>query len=103
MFTTTATAPAAVQKTFRGLGDQPRLLAQSMMARPRTHSTIETYMLTVVTSLGSVGPPRLRATDVSGRITGGEAEVGLGSELAHRPLKATPTRPRALSSTAGNG
>ena len=102
MFTRTATAPAAVQKTFRGLGDQPRLLAHSIMARPRQHSVIEAYMIRLATRLGRCGAPRSRASEVSGRSTGGVATLGRGA-VAHRPTNATPPRPSALSITAGSG
>ncbi len=102
MFTRTATAPAAVQKTFRGLGDQPRLLAQSIMARPRQHSVIDTYMITLAARSGRCRAPRSRATEVSGRSTGGVATLGWGA-VAHSPLNAMPARPSALSSTAGSG
>src|ERR1700756_5798590 len=102
MFTSTATAPAAVQKTFRGLGDQPRLLAHSIMASPRQHSVIEVYMIRLAARSGRCRAPRLRATEVSGSSTGGVATLGWGA-VAHRPLTALPARPRALSSTAGSG
>src|SRR4030088_1759200 len=98
MFTRTATAPAAVQKTFRGLGDQPRLLAQSIMARPRQHSVIDTYMMTVAAKSFGCRAPRSRATGVSGRSTGGVATLGWGA-VAHSPLTATPAMPSALRIT----
>src|SRR5580693_7617775 len=102
MLTSTATAATAVQKTFRGLGDQPRLLAHSIIARPRQHSAIEGYMIRLATRTDRCGVPRLRATEVSGKSTGGVATLGWGA-VAHSPLKATPARPSALSSTAGSG
>src|ERR1700742_2596545 len=102
MFTRTATAPAAVRKTLRGFGDQPRLLAHSIMARPRQHTVIETYMIRLAARSGRCGAPRFRATEVSGSSTGGVATLGRGA-VAHRPTNATPPRPRALSSTAGSG
>src|ERR1700761_5276419 len=102
MFTRTATAPAAVQKTLRGFGDQPRLLAHSIMARPRQHSVIETYMTRLPTRLDRCGAPRSRATEVSGRSTGGVATLGAGA-VAHRPTNATPPRPSAVRITAGDG
>src|ERR1700722_4857081 len=102
MFTRTATAPAAVQKTLRGLGDQPRLLAHSIMARPRQHSVIEMYMMRLAARSGRCRAPRFRATDVSGSSTGGVATLAWGA-VAHRPLKATPARPSALRITAGSG
>src|ERR1700749_1782372 len=86
MFTRTATAPAAVQKTLRGLGDQPRLLAQSIMARPRQHRVIDTYMITLAARLFRCRAPRSRATDVSGRSTRAEATRGLGAG-GPRPLQ----------------
>src|ERR1700759_4503007 len=91
MFTTTATTPAAVQKTFRGFGDQPRLLAHSIMARPRQHSVIDTYMTRLPTRSDRCGAPRSRATEVSGKSTGGVATLGVGA-VAHRPTNATPPR-----------
>src|SRR3984957_10566556 len=102
VFTRTATAAAAVQKTWRGLGDQPRLLAQSIMARPRQHRVIDTYMITLAARLFRCRAPRSRATDVSGRSTGAVATLGWGA-VAHSPLTAMPARPSALSSTAGSG
>src|ERR1700748_3258845 len=99
MFTRTATAPAAAQKTFRGLGDQPRLLAHNIMARPRQHSKIEPYMTRLPTRTDRCGAPRFRATEVSGRSTGGVATLAWGA-VAHRPTNATPLRPSALRITA---
>src|SRR5579863_3481516 len=101
MFTSTATAPAAVQKTLRGLGDQPRLLAHSIMARPRQHSAIETYMIRLAARSGRCGAPRSRATEVSGSSTGGVATLGQGA-VAHSPLNATPEMPSALRMIAGS-
>src|SRR5215472_8805189 len=102
MFTRTATAPAAVQKTRRGLGDQPRLLAHSIMARPRTHSPTDAYMMRFATMSGRCGAPAFLASDVSGSSTGGVATLGWGA-VAHSPTNATPPRPSALSVTAGSG
>ena len=62
MFTSTATAPAAIPKTFCGFGDQPRLLAHSIIARPRQHSPTDTYMMTLRAGHASCGAPRSRAT-----------------------------------------
>src|SRR5215469_13452924 len=101
MFTSTAIAPAAVQNTFRGLGDQPRLLAHSIIARPRQHSPIEAYMVRFATMSGRCGAPAFLATAVSGGSTGGVATLGCGA-VAHRPTNATPPMPRALSVTAGS-
>src|SRR5215467_13856919 len=102
MFTSTATAPAAVQKTRRGLGDQPRLLAHSIMARPRQHSPTDAYMMRFATMSGKCGAPAFLASDVSGSSTGGVATLGWGA-VAHSPTNATPPRPSALSVTAGSG
>ena len=78
MFTSTATAPAATAKTRRGFGDQPRLLAQSIIASPRQHSPIETYMMRSATASGRCGAPRSLATDVSGSSTGGSGHARRG-------------------------
>ncbi len=102
MFTSTATATAAVRKILRGLGDQPRLLAHSIIARPRQHSVIEVYMIRLAARSGRCGAPRFRATEVSGSSTGGVATLGWGA-VAHRPLNATPAMPSALRMTAGSG
>src|ERR1700738_1226284 len=102
MFTRTATAPAAVQKTLRGLGDQPRLLAQSIMARPRQQSVMETYMITLAATSGRCRAPRFRAIEVSGGSPGAVATLGWGA-VAHSPLTAMPARPSALRVTAGSG
>src|ERR1700678_283486 len=102
MFTRTATAPAATAKTRRGLGDQPRLLAQSIIASPRQHSPIETYMTLSAITSGRCGAPRSLATDVSGKSTGEVAALGTGA-VAHRPTNATPPRPTADRMTAGSG
>jgi hypothetical protein len=72
------------------------------MARPRQHSVIEVYMIRLAARTGRCGAPRSRATEVSGRSTGGVATLGCGA-VAHSPLNATPSRPSALSSTAGSG
>src|ERR1700761_7577814 len=100
MFTRTATAPVAVQKILRGFGDQPRLLAHSIMASPRQHSAIDTYMMRSATASGRCGAPRSLATEVSGSSTGGVATLAAGA-VAHRPTNATPPRPRADRITAG--
>ena len=76
MFTSTAIPAAAVQKTLRGFGDQPRLLAHSIIARPRAHKATEKYMMKLATRSGRCGAPRFRATVVSGSSTGGVATLG---------------------------
>src|ERR1700744_606933 len=102
MLTRTATVAAAGANTLRGLGDHPWLLAHSIMARPRQHKMIDTYMRAPATTSGRCGVPRLRAAAVSGRSTGGAAMLDFGA-VAHRPTKATPARPSALRVTAGRG
>src|SRR6478672_13688121 len=92
MFTSTATAPAATAKTLRGLGDQPRLLAHSSMARPRQHSVTDAYMIRLATRSGRCGAPWFRAKLVSGRSTGGVATLGVGA-VAQSPTNATPPTP----------
>src|SRR5215472_18396320 len=103
MFTSTAMAAVAVQRTLRGLGDQPWLLAQSIIASPRPHSPMDGYMMALDGSFPRCGIRPVRwARALSGSSTGGVAMVGLGTE-AHKPTNATPRRPRALSVTAGSG
>src|ERR1700678_2039470 len=102
MLTSTAMAPTAVQKTRRGFGDQPPLLAHSIIASPRQHNPIETYMTLSAITSGRCGAPRFLATDVSGKSTGEVAALGTGA-VAHRPTNATPPRPRAERITAGSG
>src|SRR5450756_1827559 len=90
MLTTTATAPAAARKTRRGFGDQPRLLAHSIMASPRQQSAIDAYMMRLAIGLGRCGVPRSRATEVSGRSTGGVATLCSGA-VAHSPTTVSYT------------
>src|SRR3954454_20026355 len=102
MFTSTATAPAATAKTFFGLGAQPWLLAHSIIARPRPHSPMDTYMMTLAGSSPRRGKPALDASSVSGSLTGKVAGLGTGA-VAHSPTNATPSSPRTLSVIAGRG
>src|SRR5215469_10777448 len=103
MLTSTAMTAVAVQRTFFGLGDQPWLLDQSIIASPTPHNRMEGYMMALDGSFPRCGRKPVRwASALSGSSTGGVAMVGLGTE-AHRPTKATPRRPRALSVTAGSG
>src|ERR1051326_4616601 len=92
MFTSTATAPAAIAKTFFGLGDQPWLLAHSIIARPRAHSPMDTYMITLAGSSPRRGKPARLASSVSGSFTGKVAALGFGA-VAQKPTNATPSRP----------
>src|SRR5215475_6791408 len=92
MFTRTATAPAAVQKTRRGLGDQPRLLAHSIMARPRTHSPTDAYMMRFATMSGRCG-----VTAGSGRASRLWARTRMS-----RPISAS-TRPPGMGGSASLG
>ena len=102
MFTTTATTAAADQKTRRGSGCQPRLLAHSIPARPRQQNVMAGYMMALVTSADSTGAPSRRARAVSGRNTGSVASLAPGA-VAHSPVKASSPSPSADSDTAGSG
>ena len=59
MLTSTATTAAADQKTRRGFGCQPRLLAHSIPARPTQHSVMAGYMMKLVAKAESAGGAEL--------------------------------------------
>src|SRR3984885_4529764 len=102
MFTTTATAPTADQKTRRGFGCQPWLLAHSIPARPRQQNVIAGYMMALVTPADRPGKPSRRARAVSRKNTGSAASLAPGA-VAHSPTNASSPRPSADSDTAGRG
>src|SRR5579872_12852 len=102
MFTTTATTATADQKTRRGFGCQPRLLAHSIPARPRQQNVIAGYMMKLVTVPESTGAPRRRVSALSGSSTGSVASLAPGA-VAHSPTKASSPSPSADSDTAGSG
>jgi hypothetical protein len=101
-FTTTATTAAADQKTRRGSGCQPRLLAHSIPARPRQQNVMAGYTMALVTSAESTGASSRRASAVSGSNTGSVASLAPGA-VAHSPVKTSSPSPSADSDTAGSG
>src|ERR1700722_9426154 len=102
MFTTTATTATADQKTPRGFGCQPWLLAHSIPARPRQQNVMAGYMIPLVTPADSAGAPSRRASAVSGSSTGNAASLAPGA-VAHSPTNASSPSPSADSDTAGSG
>src|SRR5580692_5269494 len=84
MFTTTATVATADQKTPRGFGCQPRLLAHNIPARPRQQNVMAGYMMPLVTPADSAGAPSRWARAVSGSNTGSAAALAPGA-VAHSP------------------
>src|SRR5579859_3983151 len=102
MFTTTATTATADQKTRRGFGCQPRLLAHSIPARPRQQNVMAGYMMTLVTAPDKTGAPSRRVSALNGSSTGSVASLAPGA-VAHSPTNASSPSPSADNDTAGSG
>src|SRR5258708_13381099 len=96
MLTSPPTTAADVQNTFFGFGDQPWLLAHSIIAKPRAHSPVDTYMMMLAGSSPRLGKPAWRPRPVSGSFTGGVAALPSGARPP-RPTTPPPTTPPATT------